>query len=434
MRRERKIPTLIAIFILIVGLVVTSVVVTQAQRFFLKADSSSVVKEVKISNVADNSFSVSWITDQPVSGAVAYNDGKGFSRPVLDDRAQSASLEDKFYTHHITIRFLKPKSTYSFKIISGSQEFNDPSYKVTTAAILASPGAVSSPVYGTILKSDQTPVGGALIYLTINNSALMSTYSKSSGNWLVALNTARTSDLESFVTFKPKGDVENIFVQGGKDGVAQAKTVTGNDAPVPSITLGKNFDFTTVSKEISPNSTGSATSSSQPEQAKAGFVQTPITTPTPAILVPTNDSKLNDPRPTFQGTGIPGQVVQITVFSEQNFSASVIVGKDGRWSWSPPENLAPGEHTVTIATPDNSGQTKTISQKFLVLASGTSVTETATPSATLTLAPTLTPTPTATATPTPLPRSGSTTQTILLFFGGLVVLFLGGIFFYASAF
>lgn len=434
MKQERKIPTLIAIFILIVGLVVTSFVVTQAQRFFLKADSSSLVKEVKISNVADNSFSVSWITDQAVFGSVAYNEGKGYSHPVLDDRVQSASTEDKFYTHHITIRFLKPKTTYSFKIISGNQEYNDPSYKVTTASTLASPGTVSNPVYGTILKSDQTPMGGALIYLTVNNSALISTFTKSSGNWLVALNIARTSDLENYVTFKPKGEVENIFVQGGKDGVAQAKTVTGNDAPVPSISLGKNFDFTTASNEISPSSTNSATSNSQTEQAKTGFVQAPVTTATPGISSPTTDSKLNDPRPTFKGTGIPGEVVQITVQSDQNFSASVIVGKDGRWSWSPPENLEPGNHTVTIATPDSSGQTKSISQNFLVLASGTSVTETATPSATLTETPTATPTPTETATPTPLPRSGNTTQTILLFFGGLAILFIGGVFFYAGAF
>ncbi len=424
MKQELKIPTLVALVILLIGLVVTSFLTGQAQRLFLKADSSSVVGEIKTSNISDTSFTVSWVTDQPVSGSVSVNDGKGFSRPILDDRVQSGGADDKFNIHHVTTRFLKPSTSYTYKIISGSQEINDNSYKITTSSSQNSEGGISTPIYGTILKSDQSPAAGVLVYVSINNSQPLSALTKSNGNWLITLNNAR--DLNgTLVNFKPKGDIETITVQGGVDGIAQVKTITGNDAPVPNIVLGQNYDFSTVIETPTPTPIQTIT---------AGFTEEPIVSPTPGILTPSDNGTLSDSQPTFQGTGIPGEVVQIIVHSDQNLSGSVVVGSDGRWKWIPPDNLTPGEHTVTIATTDGSGQTQNITKNFLVLASGTSVVESATPSATL--APTVTPssTPTLTPTPTPvLPTSGSTSPTTLLLIGGVLILIMGMVAFYAVA-
>jgi hypothetical protein len=458
MKKEIRIPTLIAIFVLIIGLVVTSFLTGQAQRLFTQADVATQPKNVKVSNITDTSFSVSWITDQEIPGAVLYSDSKNSPKPIQDDRVQAGQQNDKFLTHHITVRFLKPNSTYTYKIISGKQEYTDSSYKITTAPN-ANNAAVSTPVYGTILKSDQTPAIGALVYVSVKDSTLLSTITKSNGNWLVTLNNARTKDLSSPMFFNARGDKEEIFVQADKDNVSTVKTVTGNDAPLPTVILGKDYDFTKEQemssnnqeeKPATPTPTAlmvaavGGTSSLETKTSvsltptpttgsteSATFVSSPPISKEPAILTPSNNSVISDSRPTIKGIGVPGQVVQIIVHSDQNLVASVIIGSDGRWDWTPPQDLNPGEHTVTIATSDSSGKVKSLTQKFIVLASGTSVVESATPSATI--IPTSIPT-SITISPSPLPASGSIEQTSLLFFLGMSILILGAIVFYAGAF
>src|SRR3989338_9411871 len=108
MRKEFKIPTLIAVVVLVAGLAVTAFATNFAQTLFTKASVTTEPKEVKISNLTDSSFSVSWITDEAVSGAVAYQStGQGFSQPVLDDRVQGATpATDKFFVHHVSLRFI----------------------------------------------------------------------------------------------------------------------------------------------------------------------------------------------------------------------------------------------------------------------------------------------------------------------------------------
>lgn len=431
MKKQLRIPTIIALLILIVGLIVTSIITGQAQKIFLKADITQTAKNVKKSNISDTSFTISWTTDRPVSGSISYSESKnGAYRFVSDDRVQSGVTDDKFYTHHVTITLLKPAMNYYYKIISGSQEFNDASYLVKTASSGVSSDSLATPAYGVILNSDLTPAVGALVYMTVNNSSLLSTYTKSSGNWLASLNKARTADLSRAISFKPKGDPEEILVQGEKDQVAQVKVVTGNDAPVPNITLGKNYDFTADSTTQKTSHSITLVPTQTIVLTKTNFIQQPLVSPTPAILIPNNNSSISDSHPTIQGAGLPGQVVQIIVHSDQTMAASVVVDSDGRWSWSPPQSLDPGAHTVTIATADNSGQTKTVTQNFTVLGSGTSVTQSATPSATVT--PTFAPTPS--ASPSPLPKTGGIIQTSLLLLSGMSILFLGAIFFYANAF
>ena len=118
MKKDLRIPTLVAIAVLVVGIAVTSFAVNFIQKVLVKADSS-VVSEVKKSNIKDTSFTVSWVTETAVSGAVNYKTSGGFATPVADDRVQAGLGSDKFYTHHVTVNFLKPQTKHEFKIISG---------------------------------------------------------------------------------------------------------------------------------------------------------------------------------------------------------------------------------------------------------------------------------------------------------------------------
>lgn len=436
MKRELRFPTILGLFLIAIGLVVTAFLVSSAQRFFLKASPDATPKEVKITNLFDTSFSVSFVTpDTPVSSAISYGEKSSLGSTATDDRVQAGTSQDRFTTHHLTVRFLKPGTKYYFKIISGGQQYDNQGipYSVVTAPSLGTSTISSTPVYGKIFKSDKSPANGAIIYLTVKDSAPLSTLVKSSGSWLITLNNARKSDLSSYLNINPKGDAENIFVQGALDGVATAQTVTGNDAPVPTIFLGQTYNFSkgqdqNVLAQDTPTATPTATPSAP--ASSSGFLAGNTATTSAAIISPNQNSVLNDTKPTFSGVGTPGQAITITVHSDTVYSATIVVGQDGRWSWTPPGDLTPGQHSVTIASAGTNGQSNsTTTQNFTVLASGTQVTQSATPSAIL--SPTFTPTPTIAASASALPQSGTTLPTYLLLFFGVVIMIIGTAFYAA---
>lgn len=432
MRKELKIPTLIALLVLMVALVATAFATNFAQTIFTRASVTSAPQEVKISNVSDSTFSVSWITDEAVSGAVVAKAGtQGFAQPVLDDRVEASTANDKFFTHHVSLRFLQPATNYTFKIVSGSKEYSDSKYTVTTPAKAAG-NTTTIPAYGMVEKSAGVPLSGGIVYVTINGSSLLSSLTKPSGSWLVPLNLARTADLSSLLSINQNGDPINIFVQAGRDGVAQAKTVTGKEAPVDTIVIGQNSDFTQSSSSTpSPTLMTEPSPTNRQNQGESGFGLEEEATAGPKIVSPSDDATLTDTQPTFEGTAQPGQVIQITVESENKYSATVVANDNGRWNWTVPDDLEPGEHTVTMKVTDEKGEEKVIAHKFLVLASGTSVTESATPSATFTPTPTLEPEPS--ASPSPIPVSGDLSPTMNLLFFAVALISISGTVFYSAS-
>ena len=188
---------------------------------------------------------------------------------------------------------------------------------------------------------------------------------------------------------------------------------------VPIITLSQNYDFTGVSAE-QPISSDSATTSF------SDISTVNDTTPLgikPAILTPEKDESLHDQQPSFAGTALPNETVEIVIQSDP-ISATVTADSSGNWEYRPDSLLPPGKHTITIKTKDSNGILKTIMQSFTVFAEGTQFLDPSvspvqtTPTSTVTPSPTLTPTttpvggiptqtptiiPTQTLTPTPTP-------------------------------
>ena len=153
----------------------------------------------------------------------------------------------------------------------------------------------------------------------------------------------------------------------------------------------------------------------------------------PQILTPKKEQVFNDQKPQFQGTSLPNETVEIIIHSDENIQTQVIADGNGNWTYSPPANLSPGVHTITIKTRDSSGILTTIMQSFTVFAADSQVSESATPSATPTqmIMPTLTPTPTPTsiASSIPIESKGGLPPTgsssVLLIIGGIVAAVTG---------
>lgn len=445
-KRPKTIPTYLGLLILIIGVFVGIFLIKNTQGFSLKATANTNPSQVKITNISDTSFTVSWITQGATTGFISFGETTKLDQMAYDDRETSPNAKGSFFTHYVTLKNLKPATRYFFKIISGGKTFdnNGKPYEVTTGPTINLPLPAADTAYGIILESNGNPANGVIVYLSLANTTPLSSLTKEDGTWMVPLSMARNLSLTSYASYDRELQVEEVFVQGGNLGTATAITTTKNDNPVPPLTLGQTYDFRQPLPETSlsdqkTNFQQQPTPTSIISSQRSSFSLEPLETPTPSsseqkfdILNPTEGEKISTQKPEFMGIAPPGEILEIKVESEV-VSGQTLVNQNGSWSWTPPVNLSPGEHKVTVTLKDESGVTQKVVRTFTVLAAGESQLPSfvSTPSATLTSSPVSSPTaePTriiGTPTPTPLPpSSGRLTNTLILATIGLVLIFLG---------
>lgn len=444
MIREKKIPTILAILFLLVSLFAGVLLIQKGQVFFLRASPEITPSQMKMTNVSSSSFTVSWITEKETSGFIRFGETPSLGQTFADDRDQISGSTGSFQTHYVSLKNLKPKTTYFFKLGSGGKIFDNSGkpYEIATAGTISGTFPPSDLVSGTILGSDNTPVDGAIVYLKMANVTPQSALVRSSGSFIIPLNTALSENLLGFASYDKEAQVEEIFVQGGSRGTATAITTTKNDNPLPEITLGKSYDFRQAAQpeeeesvfptpSPQPESEVQATPSSKFSFTELAPPKEATTSVELAIISPEQNEKISTQKPEILGTGPVNQTIQIVIESP-TYTGTVKTNSQGDWSFTPPTNLTPGVHTVKVSFGG-----KTISQTFTVLAAGESELPafTATPSATITPLPTpkLTPTPTATpsartampATEAGVPSPGYLTPTFSVFIMGLVFILIG---------
>ena len=411
---NKRIPTLLGLFIILMSIVATTFLTNSSQLIQTNASNSSQPKDVRITNVTDSSFTVSYSTDSPTSGSLNYGKDKSMGQSALDDRDQKSGNLGNYSVHFITVKTLTPTTKYYFTIISGQQTYttNNLPFEITTGASLTENQNLNNNVVGNIKLLDGTPPQNAIVYMTTDGSQILSALADGNGNYSIPLNQTRNSDLSSYFVFN-NNSVIKILVVGDalSSNVVLYYSQVGN---TPQIVLSKDYDFR--SSDIQTASP-SANMESFPS-----FLSTSSSTfkNAPKILTPQKDQGFSDQQPLFKGTSTPGQKVEIIIHSSEQIQTSVPTDSFGNWSFRPSTILSPGNHTITIIAKDASGILRTITQSFVVYASGTQVSQSATPSALLTPTPTdiLTPTPTeiilsgsTSATPTkikqPLPATGN---------------------------
>jgi len=447
MKKIKRLPTILGLLLVLGAIAGGVVMIKNGPDFFLKASPTLTPSQIKVTNITDNSFTVSWLTEDKTSGFVKYGTEQNLSFTGADDRDQLSGKTDNFNTHHITLKNLKPTTAYFFKIGSGGKIFdsNGQPYQITTAKT-AKTSPANDVAYGTVVNQSGQAVEGAIVYLSLANASPASTLTKASGSWVIPLNLICSADLADWASYDKEASIEEIFIQAGALGTATVVATTKNDSPMPKITLGQNFDFRKIA-EITPEEEKIQMEKQATESSKFALEATPAASSTPTatadkelkIINPGQNEKLNTQKPEILGTAPAGETLTITIQSTATYSGTVKVDSQGNWKWSPPANLEPGEHTITASYLDKNGQEQTVSHTFLVLASGTSELPslTATPSGEATPSPTPTaspsPTPTATdagrvsmpSTEGGVPSSGYLTPTFLVFIIGCSLIFLG---------
>lgn len=221
--------------------------------------SATVISEVRTTNVRDNTFVVSWVTDQTATGEVHYGtDASDLNQTAEDDRGAGTNDD----THYVTLMDLSPETTYYFDIVSGgtTDDNGGAHYTVTMGPVLSPPA--SDTIYGQVFKADgTTPAEGAIVYITLRDAdgsdssgeaAPLSSLVDDTGYWHASLGNARTPDLSSYFSYSVSGDEVELVAQGAGDGTASQVVDTANDFPAGDMVLVLGADLS-VAKVDDPD-------------------------------------------------------------------------------------------------------------------------------------------------------------------------------------
>ena len=366
---NKRIPTLLGLILIVVGLGVTTYLVKQGGLFSIRAGPGHEPKDVRISNVTDTSFTVSYSTEDIVTGVLNFGESPELGQSALDDRDQNSGKISSHKLHNTTVRDLDPEKTYYFSIISSQNTYlnNSKPFEVTTTIPIDDTPLVQNPMSGKIILPSGKAPSEAIVYLTTEGSQIISTLIRDDGTFLLPLNSLRTADLSSYLKLE-EGKILQLLTIG--EGLASNATLFSQQIdPVPTITLSNNYDFTL---DRTPKATGSATLESFSFFSSNQATEN-ATKKNPQILTPQDKQGFTDQQPEFKGTAPANETVEITINSEEEIKATVKADANGNWKYRPTSELAPGNHTITITSKDASGNTKTVTQSFIVYASGNQI-------------------------------------------------------------
>jgi len=235
--RKLSFPSILAIFFLLAGVVAGVLMVQYKKEYRLSASISTTPKNVRITNITDSSFTVSWTTDDISTGFVKYGETKALGKTSLDKIATS------YYTHYVEIKNLKPETSYLFKINSNAIDYDNNGVEWITKTGPLVKDLEANIISGTLVNSLKNPVKNALVYITTTGSSTLSTYTSNDGSFIVNLSLLRNQTLNQRLIVGEKENVLEIDLQTGPPGTASVKIYPNSAKPIPEITLGRTHDF-----------------------------------------------------------------------------------------------------------------------------------------------------------------------------------------------
>lgn len=429
----KRIPSILGMLVLVAGLVGGAVLVQQRQQTQPRAAAGGEPIDLAISNIGDQSFSVSWTSAEAVTGRVLTG-----TRRINDVRDTQAKMTEST-THFVTIDGLDAATGYEFRLESGGGEYDSRGrpFAVTTAPALGGSLPVSDVAQGIVKTAEGAGAGGAIVYAQLPGGQLLSAITADSGNWVMPLSTSRMADLSGWSSYDLAATVYTIRADGGAKGKATATVMTGIDQPVPPVILGQSYDFRQSGGPASAEAPVRQASGLTPVEMESSLRSmfnfedlgpvTPVSADVTLLNPALEGEKISTTKPELFGEGPKNLEVNITVESPETTKGNVVVGDDGKWKFAVPTDLAAGNHTVTLTWIDAEGVLQTLKRSFAVQAASGEPAFTASPSAvpTKNLTPTLGPRKAVTATTSGTPKSGGLTPSLMLFMMGILLIISG---------
>lgn len=243
-----RFPTILGLGLLTAGLVLGVILINTRQILESKANQSTVPQDIKVTNISGTSASISWQTENSVTGFIKIGINSDLNQTAKDDRDKAGSKNHQL--HFITLNNLSPDTTYYYKIISGSQTHppGEPLLFKTSATPLI---VDRQPIIGTVLDTTLQPVEEALVILEIDGAQTLSAVTKMAGNFILPLTVIRTTDLKENYSLQGSGISAKLTITDGRRTSQAAFQLPAKNTILPPIVLGQDIDLTT--KTASPS-------------------------------------------------------------------------------------------------------------------------------------------------------------------------------------
>src|SRR3989338_6139252 len=233
-----KIPTLLGLGIIILGIAIGIVMILREQIFITRATPDITPKNIILSNIEDLSLTVSWQTPTEVISFLSFGP-TGNEQVAIDDR--DGNTPQAHSMHYITLKNLQPNTTYKYRIISG--KLKSEIFEVTTASPPTAQNG-QKPVIGSVLEENE-PLNEGVAYLSIYGAVTQSALIKNSGNLVIPLSFARKTDLSD--VFTPIGnETAKVTIISGKGEVSAIFNLQSFQL-LPPLKIGQNVDLTVPS-------------------------------------------------------------------------------------------------------------------------------------------------------------------------------------------
>ncbi len=454
---DKRIPTLLGLSVLVIGLVIGIVLLGQGTNVFApRATPETTPKQIRVTNVSDTSFTVSFATDEATPGFLRYGtEAQKTSTQAPDDRDKLTGAVDSYTLHHITVTGLQPATEYFYLLGTGSGstfDNNGVPFSVKTVARAGTPSAAKT-AYGSVSSEAGSPADGAIVYIAMDGIGELSTLVKSSGSWAIPLSNARTTADGSYAQLTDN-QVLNVEVRGTSPRQQiKYQTRISSSQPVAALQFGKTPGQDAISAEATESAQSSESSQSVARQGALsdlingstgeisdtdsdatiddGVVGTPTvdttdladgsqatasaeaTVSATVLDLTTEDHQvITTMQPVITGVVPPNVTINIEVHSETQIYQQLVSNADGTFSLDIEalgKTLEPGEHTVTYSYEDpNTGETITKTQTFTVAPHDDDVQQLAQADTSRTQSPS--PTPFGSGNPYPVGGTGAATQ------------------------
>ncbi|MBI2019297.1 hypothetical protein HYS95_01340 [Candidatus Daviesbacteria bacterium] len=241
-----KIPTILGLAIIFLGIASGVYLVLKDQIYFLQAAPNVSAQNVTFSNITDTSAVVSWETASAVLSFITFGQNNPAEQTVLNDRDQTPQPHR---IHYVTLKNLTAKTTYQLKITTGKTQSEIFKFETSSPA---SDQSGFNPVIGSVTDHNNTPLNEGIAYLSITGAITQSALIKG-GNFLISISNVKKQDLTDYLL---KEDVTAKITIVSDNGTANMLvTLKKNSVPLPSVKLGQNIDLTTLPEETPQPST-----------------------------------------------------------------------------------------------------------------------------------------------------------------------------------
>ncbi len=268
-----------------------------------KAEPQATVPDVRVSNVTDQGFTISWLSTIAETGRVEWGTTDGVYPNTAND-ARGASTSSKIhYVNVVDPAQIFPENTYFYRIVSGASEVARG--EVTTGAS-ASPPAPDT-IGGQVRNSAGAGIEAIVYYQlrdfngagTLGTSALFSALAASNGNYNADLSSVRTADNSVLFVYSSTDDVVLRAEAGPRD-----VTFTEQTGSLTIKVFSKTGNNITLS---GPTPTPTPTITNTPT-----ITLTPTQTPTPTITLTPGGPPTDTPTITNTPTATATATVTVT--------------------------------------------------------------------------------------------------------------------------